>query len=130
LISTTILVVPSGLFAAKIMYQSSARSLSVMDNCTSLVSSYVIFFSSWIFSWMNKFFSRSFDTSPLNYGKLVVGSCPAILNDELLPPHSVDPCVIIFEMAPRVVSPYVDVLPAAFLPLKFSCLNGGVISGV
>jgi mannose/fructose/N-acetylgalactosamine-specific phosphotransferase system component IIC len=33
-------------------------------------------------------------------------------------------------MAPPVVAPFLDVLPIVFLPLKFGCLNVGVIYGV
>jgi hypothetical protein len=67
------MVVPSGLFVANLMYQSNARSLSVMDKCVSFLSSYVIFFASQIFSRMNKGFSGSYDASPLNSGNLMVG---------------------------------------------------------
>jgi hypothetical protein len=62
----------------------------MMDNYAILVSSSVIYFSSQIFSQMNKFFSGSSDASPLNYGNMMVGLCPAILNVELLPTCGVD----------------------------------------
>jgi hypothetical protein len=68
------------------MYQSSAWSLSVISNCASLVSSSMIYFASQIFAQMNKCFSRSFVSSPQNSGNLIVGSCPSILNTEVLPP--------------------------------------------
>jgi hypothetical protein len=84
------MVVPGGLFAYKLMYQSSARSLSVIANYASLVSSSVICFTSQIFSQINKCFSGSSNASPLNSGNLMVGSCPAILNVELLPLRGVD----------------------------------------
>jgi hypothetical protein len=90
LISLIVLVVLGRFFVAKIMYQSSARSLSMIANYVSLVSSSVIYFSSQIFSQMNKCFLGSSNTSPLNSGNLMVGSCPAILNAKLLPPRSVD----------------------------------------
>jgi hypothetical protein len=84
------LIVPSGLFTTNIMYQYSVQYLSVISSCTSFVSSSMIFFSSHIFSQIKKLFLGSSDASPLNYGNLMVGSCPAILNDELLPSPSVD----------------------------------------
>jgi hypothetical protein len=62
----------------------------MIAKCTSLVSSSMICFASQIFSQMNKFFSGSSDASPLNSGNLIVGSCPEILNVELLPSHNVD----------------------------------------
>jgi hypothetical protein len=101
-----------------------------MDNYTSLVSSYVICFASQIFSHMNKCFSGSCDVSPLNSSNLMMGSCPAILNVELLPFPSVDPLLMLPELDPLVVSPCVDVLLVVFLSLKFGCLNSGVLSGV
>jgi hypothetical protein len=88
--STSVLVVLGALFASKLMYQSSARSLSVIANCVSLVSSSVIYFDSHIFSQINRCFSGSYVASPRNYGNLMVGLCPAILNVELLPPRGVD----------------------------------------
>jgi hypothetical protein len=88
--SAIVLVVLGELFVDKLIYQSSAQSLSVITSCVNLVSSYVIYFSSQIFSQMNKCFFESFDASPLNFGNLVVGSCHAILNVELLPPRGVD----------------------------------------
>jgi hypothetical protein len=88
--SVTILVVPATLFASKLMYQSSAQSLSVIANCTSLVSSSVICFDSHIFAQMNKCFLGSFASSPRIYGNLMVGSCSSIMNVELLLLHSVD----------------------------------------
>jgi hypothetical protein len=90
LISTIVLVVLGGLFAAKIIYQSSVQSLNVIADCTSLVSSSVIYFASQIFSQINMCFSGSYNASPLNSGNLMVGSCPSILNVELLPPCGVD----------------------------------------
>jgi hypothetical protein len=76
---------------SRVMYQSSAQCLSVISSCASLVSSLVICFASQIFAQMNKFFSGSSAASPRNYGNLIVGSCPAILNTKLLPPlHGVD----------------------------------------
>jgi hypothetical protein len=90
LISPIVLVVPSELFAIKLKYQFSVRSLNVITNCSSLVSSSVIYFSSQIFSQINTCFYRSSDASPLNSGNLMVGSCPAILNVELLPSRGVD----------------------------------------
>jgi hypothetical protein len=84
------LVVSGGLFVAKLIYQSNAQSLSVIATCANLVSSSVIFFSSQILSHMNKCFFGSSDASPLNYGNLMVGSCLAILNVELLPLCCVD----------------------------------------
>jgi hypothetical protein len=76
---------------SRLMYQSSARSLSVIASCVSLVSSSMIFFSSQIFVQMNKFFWGSSVASPQNSGNLIVGSCLAIPNTELLPPpHGVD----------------------------------------
>jgi hypothetical protein len=76
---------------SRLMYQSSARSLSVIASCSSLVSSSVICFASHIFVQMNKFFFGSSAASPQNSGNLIVGSCPTILNIEFLPlPHGVD----------------------------------------
>jgi hypothetical protein len=88
--SAIVLVVHTGLFVAKLIYQSSARSLSVIASCANLVSLSVIYFSSQIFSQMNKCFSGSSDASPLNSGNLMVGSCLAILKAELLPLRDVD----------------------------------------
>jgi hypothetical protein len=83
--------IPCGLFTSRLMYQSNARSLSVIATCTIFVSSYVIYFASHIFSQMNNLFSGSFDASPQNSGNLIVGSCPAILSCvELLPSCNVD----------------------------------------
>jgi hypothetical protein len=96
------------------MYQSSARSLSVMDNCTSLVFSTVICFSSHIFSQLNEFFSGSSDASPLNFGNLMVGSCSAILKVKIIPPHDVDTWLPLLELDPSVASPCVDILLATF----------------
>jgi hypothetical protein len=80
---------------------------------------------------MNKCFSGSSNASPQNYGNLIMGSCPSILNYvELLPPHGVDIWLLLLELAPQVVAPCLDVFPNVFLPLKFSCLNVGVLSGV
>jgi hypothetical protein len=87
--SAIVLVVPRGLFVAKIIYQSSVQSLSVIANYVTLVSSSVIYFASQIFSQMNKCFFRSSDASPLNYDNLMVGSHLSILNTELLPPCGV-----------------------------------------
>jgi hypothetical protein len=74
------MVVLGGLFPAKLMYQSSARSLTMTVNYASFVSSFVILFSSHIFSQMNKCFSGTYDASPLNFGNLMVGPCSAIEN--------------------------------------------------
>jgi hypothetical protein len=90
LISPIVLVVPSGLFVAKLIYQSSALSLNVIANYASLVSSSMIYFASQIFSQINMCFFRSSNASPLNSGNLMVGSCPTILNVEILPLHDVD----------------------------------------
>jgi hypothetical protein len=90
LISSIVLVVLGRLFVDKLIYQSSARSLNVIGNCASLVSSSVIYFSSQIFLQINRFFFGSSDSYPLNYGNLMVGSCPPILNVELVPLHGVD----------------------------------------
>jgi hypothetical protein len=70
---------------SKLIYQSSARSLNVIANCASLVSSPVICLASQIFSQINRCFYGSFDASPLNSGNMMVGSCPTILNVELVP---------------------------------------------
>jgi hypothetical protein len=89
--STNVLVVPCALFVPRLMYQSSARSLSMIANYASLVSSSVICFASQIFAQMNNFFSGSYVASPRNSGNLIVVSCLAILNTELLPlVHGVD----------------------------------------
>jgi len=88
--STNVLVIPGALFVSRLMYQSSARSLSVIASCASLVSSLVIYFASQIFAQMNKCFLGSYVASPRNFDNLMVGSCPAILNVELLPPRGVD----------------------------------------
>jgi hypothetical protein len=58
----------------------------------------------------------------------MVGSCPAILNVELISLHGVDALLMIPKMDPRSVVPCVDVLPTFFLFLKFGCLNGGVLN--
>jgi hypothetical protein len=42
----------------------------------------------------------------------MAGSCPAILNAKLLPPHSVDTYLVLPELAPPFVVPCVDVLLA------------------
>jgi hypothetical protein len=60
---------------------------------------------------MKKCFSRSFVASPRNYGNLMVGSCPVIMNVELLPQHGVDIWLVFPELAPPVVVPCVYVLP-------------------
>ena len=76
---------------SKLMYQFSAWSLSMIASCASLVSSSVICFSSHIFAQMNKFFLGSSAASPQNSSNQIMGSCPAILNTEFLPPlRSVD----------------------------------------
>jgi hypothetical protein len=75
---------------AKLIYQYSVRSLNVIANCASIVSLSVIYFSSQIFSQINKCFSRSYDASDLNSSNLMVGSCPAILNVEILLSRGVD----------------------------------------
>jgi hypothetical protein len=90
LMFASVLFVLGALFASKLMYPSSARSLSVIASCASLESSSVICFSSHIFAQMNKCFSGSSVASLQNYGNLMVGSCPAIPNVEPLPPSSVD----------------------------------------
>jgi hypothetical protein len=91
LMSASVLIIPGALLVSRLMYQSSVQSLSVIASCASLVSSSVIYFSSQIFSQMNKCFSGSSVASPHNFGNLIMGSCPSILNTELLPPsHSVD----------------------------------------
>jgi hypothetical protein len=84
--SASVLVIPGALFVSRLMYQSSAWSLSIIASCASLVSSSVICFASQIFAQMNKCFSGSSVASPQNSGNQIVGSCPAILNTELLPP--------------------------------------------
>jgi hypothetical protein len=84
--SASVLVVPGALFVSRLMYQSSVRSLSVIASCASLVSSSVIYFASQIFAQINKCFLGSSAASPQNSGNLIIGSCPAILNTELLPP--------------------------------------------
>jgi len=89
--SVIVFATPSGLFTSRLMYQSRVRSLSVIANWTRFVSSYMIFFASYIFSQMNTCFSGSSDASPRNYGNLIVGYCPTILNRvELLSSRSVD----------------------------------------
>jgi hypothetical protein len=122
---------PYGLFTSRLIYQSSALSLSVIANCMSFVSSSVIFFSSRIFSQKNKCFSVSSNASPRNSSNLIVGSCPAILNCiELLPPHSVDNCLLLPNLAPPVDAPLLDACHVVFLPLKFDCLSISVLSGI
>jgi hypothetical protein len=88
--SASVLVVPGELFVSKLMYQSSVWYLRVIANYASLVSSSVILFASHIFAQINKCFLGSYVSSPRNYGNLMVGSYPAILNVELLPPRGVD----------------------------------------
>jgi hypothetical protein len=90
----------------------------------------LIYFASQLFSQINKFFSGSFNASPLNSGNLIVGSCPAILNVEILSPHGVDTWLMLPELSPPVVFPRVDVFLVVFLLPKFGCLNGGVLIGV
>jgi hypothetical protein len=52
---------------------------------------------------MNKCFSWSGDPSPINYGNLIVGSCPGILNcDEILPLCNIDILMLLLGMAPPV----------------------------
>jgi hypothetical protein len=60
---------------------------------------------------MKKCFLGSFAASPRNSGNLMVGSCPAILNVELLPLHGVDTRLVLPKLVPPVVAPCVDVLP-------------------
>jgi hypothetical protein len=116
---------------SRLMYQSSARSLNVITSCASLVSSLVICFASQIFAQMNKCFSGSSAASPQNSSNLIVGSCLAILNTELIPPlRGVDTWLVLPELAPPVVATAVDVLLAIGLPPNFGCLNGGVLFGV
>jgi hypothetical protein len=104
--SVIVFVTFGELFTSRLIYQSSARSLSVISNCASFVSSSVIFFASQIFSHMNKCFSGSFDSSPQNSSNLMMGSCLAILNYvDLLPPRSVDNWLLLHEMNPLVGAP-------------------------
>jgi hypothetical protein len=84
--SSNVLVIPRALFVSRLMYHSSARSLNVITNYVSLVSSSVIYFSSQMFAQMNKCFSGYSVASPQNSSNMIVGSCPTILNIELLPP--------------------------------------------
>jgi hypothetical protein len=83
---SSVLVILGALFVSRLMYQSSARSLSVITSCASLVSSSVILFSCYIFAQMKKIFLGSSTSSPQNSSNMMVGSCPSILNTELLPP--------------------------------------------
>jgi hypothetical protein len=71
---------------SRLMYQSSAQSLSVIASCASLVLSSMIYFASQILAQMNRCFSGSFATPPQKSGNLIVGLCLSILSTELLPP--------------------------------------------
>jgi hypothetical protein len=114
----------------KYIYQSSARSISVISSYASLVSLSMICFVSRIFSQIKKCFFGSSDASPLNSHNLKVGSCHAILNVELIPLCGVDTSLVLPKLAPLVIVPCVDLLLVFSLLPKFSCLNGGVLFGV
>jgi len=128
LMSVSVLFIHGELLVSRLMYRSSAWSLRVIASCVSLVSSSMICFSSLIFSQMNKCFLGSSVASPWNSGNQIVGSCPSILNTELLlPPCGVDTWLVLPELAPLVVYPCVDVLPTVRLHLNFGFLNSGVL---
>jgi hypothetical protein len=60
----------------------------------------------------------------------MVGSCPTILNVEILPSHGVDNLLMLPKLAPPFVVPCVDVLHVVFLLPKLGYINGSVLLGV